>query len=198
MAKQIDLDKAYMKAAFAVAELSYARRKKVGAVIVDGTGIIAEGVNGTPSGMDNNCEDEKVLKHSLVMADAYGARCLRCDKKWTSQGLILNYGTVKYGFEQVGQQICETELTTRNTVIHAELNAIYKIARRTNSSEGTTLYCTLAPCKACAIAIKQAGIKRVVYAEQYPYRNHNGPIRPVGLEFLLDAGIEVFHLPQEE
>lgn len=59
MAKQADLDRAYMKSAFAMAELSYAQRKKVGCIVVapDG-GIIAEGVNGTPSGFNNNCEYE--------------------------------------------------------------------------------------------------------------------------------------------
>ena len=60
------------------------------------------------------------------------------------------------------------EMYTKAEVLHAESNAITKIARSTNSSDGATLYCTLAPCFDCAKLIIQAGIKRVVFKEKYP------------------------------
>jgi dCMP deaminase len=63
---------------------------------------------------------------------------------------------------------------TRSEVIHAESNAICKLARSTQSSEGSTLYCTLAPCVECAKLILQSGIERVVFAEHY--KNESGTL----------------------
>lgn len=76
-------------------------------------------------------------------------------------------------------------------VLHAEANAITKIARSNNSSEGATLYVTASPCIECAKLIIQAGIKRVVYAEKYRLED--------GLELLRKAKIEVVYInPNEE
>jgi len=72
-------------------------------------------------------------------------------------------------------------------VLHAEANAILKVARSTQSCEGATLYITLSPCRECSKLIHQAGIKRVVY--QIGYRDDSG------LEFLVKAGVEVEHIP---
>jgi len=77
------------------------------------------------------------------------------------------------------------EMHTRPEVIHAESNAITKLARSTNSSEGATLYVTLAPCFDCAKLIIQAGIKRVVYKHKY-VKN--------GLKLLGTAGISIIRL----
>lgn len=96
--------------------LSYAERKKVGAVIVKDNNILAYGYNGTPSGYDNNCE--------------LGGETRRC-------------------------------------VLHAESNALMKVARSTESTEGSTLYVTLSPCFECAKLIIQAGIDTVFYKEKY-------------------------------
>lgn len=71
---------------------------------------------------------------------------------------------------------------TKPEVLHAESNAITKLARSTQSSDGATLYCTLSPCFDCAKIIIQAGIKRVVYSEKY--RSHAG-----GLGLLHNAGV---------
>jgi dCMP deaminase len=111
------------------AELSRAKRKKVGCLIVkDGT-IISDGYNGTPSGFDNNCE-------------------YRDPKSF------------------------DEELITKPEVIHAESNAITKLAKSTQSSDGSTMYITISPCVGCAKLIIQSGIKRVVYGEVY--RNEDG------------------------
>ena len=83
---------------------------------------------------------------------------------------------------------CEDdEGLTRWDVLHAEANAILKVARSTQSCEGATLYITLSPCKECSKLIHQSGIKRVVY--QNGYRDDSG------IQFLIKAGVEVIHIP---
>ncbi|WP_432672611.1 deoxycytidylate deaminase [Flavobacterium sp. SM2513] len=86
---------------------------------------------------------------------------------------------------------CEDENgITRWDVLHAEANAILKVAGSTQSCQGATLYITLSPCKDCSKLIHQSGIKRVVY--QKGYRDDSG------LAFLAKAGIEVIHIPELE
>ncbi len=104
------------------------------------------------------------------------------DKMIISDG----YNGTPSGFENV----CEDEQgQTKPYVLHAEANAITKIARSGNNSNGSTLYVTDAPCIECAKLIIQAGIRRVVYAQEY--RLHDGR------ELLERAGIEVVCLPLE-
>jgi dCMP deaminase len=93
------------------------------------------------------------------------------------------YNGTPSGFENV----CEDETgVTKPYVMHAEANAITKIARSNNSSEGATMYVTASPCIECAKLIVQAGIKRVIYSEKYRLVD--------GLELLQKAGIEVIHM----
>ena len=90
------------------------------------------------------------------------------------------YNGTPSGFENV----CEDDNNfTKWYVLHAEANAITKVASSTQSSEGATLYISLSPCKNCSKLIHQAKIKRVVYEEQYKDTS--------GLEFLQKAGVEV-------
>lgn len=170
MATQRSLDEAYMACARAVAALSHAERKKVGAIMVsggDGHGIIAEGYNGTPSGFDNGCEVPD-QSHALVPNwDATKFYCGVCDKQ----------------FDHPQQHVA---LLTKPEVLHAESNAIAKVAKSTNSSQGATLYVTCSPCYECSKMIIQAGIKRVVYEEEYRLAE--------GLALLLKANIEVERL----
>ena len=135
-------DDAYVQTAQIFAQLSSARRAKVGAVIVKDNRILSVGYNGMPSGWDNECEDE-------------------------------------YLYEDGG-----TELKTKPEVLHAEANAITKVARSTESSEGSTLYTTMLPCLDCAKLIYQAGIERVVYRDSYPKGT-------AGLEFLEKCCVSV-------
>ncbi len=84
--------------------------------------------------------------------------------------------------------ICENPSgSTFPYVLHAEANAITKVARSNNSSEGATLYVTASPCIECAKLIIQAGIKRVVYSEMYRITD--------GLDLLKEAGIETIYMP---
>ncbi|MBN2613930.1 MAG: dCMP deaminase family protein [Bacteroidales bacterium] len=101
------------------------------------------------------------------------------DKMIISDG----YNGTPAGFEN----ICEDENDrTKPYVLHAEANAITKVAKSNNSSDGATLYITSSPCMECAKLIIQSGIARVVYSEHYRTQD--------GIELLKRAGIEVVHI----
>jgi len=138
--KQQLLDERYIRMAFIWAENSYCKRRQVGALIVKDKMIISDGYNGTPSGFENNCENE--------------------------------------------------EGETKPYVLHAEANAISKVARSHNSSEGATMYVTTSPCIECAKLIIQAGIKRVVFNQKYR--------RTDGSTLLERAGIETVFVDIEQ
>ena len=153
---------AHMKAAEVYAELSSATRLHVGCVVVKDNTIIGIGYNGMPSGWDNVCEDiEYVLKEE----------CLNTDLQMK-----------EYGFTELAHGW--SRKITKREVLHAETNALAKIARSTNSSDGASLFVTHEPCLDCAKIIHQAGIKEVFYRNPYPRANG-------GAEFLKKCGVEV-------
>lgn len=90
-------------------------------------------------------------------------------------------------FDEYGKFV---DYETKWYVLHAESNALAKVAKSTQSSDGSTLYVTLSPCRECSKLILQSGIKRVVYLEAYR--------DTVGLEFLRTAGVEVIKMPAEK
>ena len=105
------------------------------------------------------------------------------DKMIISDG----YNGTPSGFENV----CENDMgITKPYVLHAEANAITKVAKSANNCDGGTLYVTTSPCMECSKLIIQAGIKRVVFSEKY----HNTE----GLDILSKVGVELVHLPIEE
>lgn len=105
------------------------------------------------------------------------------DKMIISDG----YNGTPSGFENV----CEDEHgETKWYVLHAEANAILKLASCTQSSKDATLYITVSPCKDCSKLIYQAGIKRIVYTRAYKDSS--------GIEFLQKAGVEVVFVPEED
>ncbi|MDH8700675.1 dCMP deaminase [Dysgonomonadaceae bacterium PH5-43] len=105
------------------------------------------------------------------------------DKMIISDG----YNGTPAGFEN----ICEDDSgVTKPYVLHAEANAITKIACSNNNSKNSTLYVTASPCIECAKLIIQAGIKRIVYSEKYRLND--------GIELLERAGIEVVYIDKEE
>lgn len=100
-------------------------------------------------------------------------------------GMIISdgYNGTPAGFDNC----CEdNEGNTHWYVLHAEANAILKVARSANNCRGATLYLTLSPCKECSKLVLQAGIERLVYISQY--KDHEG------VDFLLDAGVEVVQI----
>ena len=128
----------------------------------------------------------------LKMANTWG-ELSHCQRKKVGALIVKDrmiisdgYNGTPTGFENV----CEDEEHfTKWYVLHAEANAILKVASSTQSAKNATLYITLSPCTQCSKLIHQAGIKRVVYAKAY--RDSSG------LEFLEKAGVAVKHLPYE-
>ncbi len=94
------------------------------------------------------------------------------------------YNGTPAGFDNT----CENDLGETNWfVLHAEANAILKVARSTNDCSDSTLFITLSPCKDCAKLVLQSGIKRVVYLDKYK--------DTTGIDFLTSAGVETLHIP---
>lgn len=110
-----------------------------------------------------------------------------CTRRQVGALLVKNQMIISDGYNGTPSGFpnqCEDENNTSLPyVLHAEANAITKVARSNNSSEGATLYVTASPCMECAKLIIQAGIKRVVYGEQYRIMD--------GVELMQKAGIEV-------
>lgn len=101
-----------------------------------------------------------------------------------------NYNIISYGFngtpkgfDNTGENVVDGKLVTKPEVLHAESNAITKVAKSTNSSQDSTLYVTMSPCFECAKLIIQSGIREVVYLEKYRITE--------SIDFLIDAGIQV-------
>lgn len=147
---------AFMKTAEVFAGLSSARRLHVGAIIVKDDRIISIGYNGMPSGWDNNCEDK-----------------IYCDDGDYKEQLL----------PKDANQWINYKLVTKPEVLHAETNAIAKLARSNESGHGATLFVTHAPCLDCAKLVYQSGINSVFYRNSY--RNEDG------LQFLEKAGVRV-------
>jgi len=145
MPNQTESDKIYLQMAKLRASSSKARRLKVGCLIVKNNQIISEGYNGTPSGRDNNCENE------IITCNEIDTFVPSCKNDWTYNSSSQEW----------------LRLETKKEVLHAESNALMKIARSTNSSIGSTMYLTCSPCFECAKLIIQSGITRLVYKEDY-------------------------------
>jgi dCMP deaminase len=154
---------AFMDVAQRFAELSHARRLHVGAIVVKDDRIISIGYNGMPAGWDNDCE--------------YREYCL-------SRDFNFNYfpGTEEeYPFEDERGRY---RLKTRPEVLHAERNALDKLARHGGvGGHGASMFITHAPCLECAKSIFSTGISEVIYKNEY--RNS------IGVEFLLKCGVKV-------
>lgn len=147
---------AFMDTAQRFAQLSSAVRLKVGAVVVKDNRIISIGYNGMPSGWDNECETKVYCEDGDYREQQYPKEA----NVWKNYKLI-----------------------TKDEVIHAEANAISKLAKSGDSGDGADLFCTHAPCIQCAKLIYGAGVKKVYY--RHAYRDS------VGLDFLTKCNIEV-------
>lgn len=137
------MNELYMSIVDSYAQRSKARRAKVGAVLVTKSGVLLPGYNGTPTGLDNACEN-----------------------------------------------VTETGLVTKQSVIHAELNCILKAAREGISVVDSTLYVSLCPCLQCSAMIVQAGVKHVIFGEYYRDTQ--------GLDLLQEAGVYFEHFNKRD
>jgi dCMP deaminase len=126
--------------------------------------------------------DERYLKMAMIWAENSYCKRRQVGALLVKDKMIISdgYNGTPSGFENV----CEDENEkTKPYVLHAEANAITKVAKSNNSSEGATLYVTSSPCLECSKLIIQAGITRVVFSEHYRMND--------GVELLNRAGIEV-------
>jgi dCMP deaminase len=145
--------------------------------------------------MDNQKEDRqrKFDKHYLEMA-AIWAKNSYCKRRQVGALLVKDRMIISDGFNGTPagfENQCEDENdVTKPYVLHAEANAITKVAKSGNSSEGATLYITTSPCIECAKLIIQSGIERVVYSEEYR--------KSEGIELLKRANIKVENFKDDE
>ena len=139
-------------------------------------------------------KEKKKLKYDLAylrMATEWG-KLSYCKRKQVGAIIVRDKMIISDGYNGTPsgfENCCEDEENlTKWYVLHAEANAILKVARSTQSCEGATLYITLSPCKECSKLIHQSGIKRVVYLNEYKDTS--------GVDFLRKAGVEAEHLQE--
>lgn len=136
----------------------------------------------------NRVLDQRYLRMARIWSENSYCRRRKVGALIVKDKMIISdgYNGTPSGFPN----ICEdTDDTTFPYVLHAEANAITKVARSNNSSEGSTLYVTASPCVECAKLIIQAGIKRVVFSELYRITD--------GIDLLKRAGIETSYISLE-
>ncbi len=166
---------AYMETAKIFAELSHAKRLHVGAIVVKDDRIISIGYNGMPAGWDNNCEYKDYMNSDAggwLNPDEMQARW-RFEEETVEQ---LSDDTVR-------KRTFRYALKTKPEVLHAETNAIAKLAKSTESGAGATMFVTHSPCLDCAKLIYQSGITNVYYRDNY--RSDDG------INFLIKSGVIV-------
>lgn len=138
-----------------------------------------------------NDKQETLDKRYLKMATIWAENSY-CQRRKVGAIIVKNQMIISDGYNGTPsgfENVCEDENgITKPYVLHAEANAITKVARSNNSSDDATLYVTASPCLECAKLIIQAGIKRVVYNELYRICD--------GIDLLKRAGVECLHLPQ--
>ena len=145
--------RAYMDVANRFAQLSHARKLKVGAIIVKDNRIISIGYNGMPSGWDNECETPEVAE---------------------------------------GKYEPDIYYRSKKEVLHAESNAIAKVAKSNENCDNAAIFCTHTPCIECAKLIYQSGITSVYYKHDHDSLNYGS-----GLDFLLNSNIHVEKIDED-
>lgn len=159
---------AFMDVAERFAQLSSAKRAKVGAIIVKDNRIISIGYNGMPSGWDNECETVETWNDVPHMRT-----------KYEEMGATFNSMTNKWSL-----------LKSRPEVLHAETNAIAKVAQSSESCKDAVMFCTHLPCIQCAKLIHQSGINTVYFKTDY-----NAAIGS-GSNFLESSGIKTIKVDE--
>ena len=136
-------------------------------------------------------KQNKYDKAYLRLAESW-AKLSQCNRKQVGAIIVKDEIIISDGFNGTPagfDNCCENhEGLTHWYVLHAEANAILKVAKSTNNCKGATLYLTHSPCRDCSKLVLQSGIKRVVYKEAYK--------DPSGIDFLGNAGVEIVHISQ--
>jgi dCMP deaminase len=159
----------FMDVAERTSQLSYAKRLQVGALIVKDDRIISIGYNGMPTGWDNNCEDKEWCSAGGWLSPE------EIEEQWPFKGTYLDSeGNLMEG---------RYKLKTKPEVLHAETNAISKLAKSNEAGDDSVMFCTHAPCIDCAKLIYQSGISRLIYRDTYRSTD--------GINFLTKSGVHV-------
>jgi dCMP deaminase len=173
-----DLIEAHMDVALRYARQSKARRLKVGAIVVKDNKVISIGWNGTPKGWHTNeCED----RINPTLEDR---------KRLSPKEFEAAFPFVDDRSFDADETENRYALVTKPEVIHAERNAISKLARSHESGEGAAIFVTHQPCYECAKEIHSAGISKVYFL--YPYRIMDG------LDYLNKVGIPAIQLERDD
>lgn len=162
MSKERKYQQLFMDIAIRVSEMSYSDRLKVGSIIEKDGRIISIGWNGTPAGWDNCCEDREYMP-------------VNCD--------FLTFSEINETWPYIDSTGCRYKLVTKPECLHAERNAIDKLAKSHESGLGSTMYCTHSPCLECSKSILGAGISTVIYKTDYRTTD--------GINFLLKSNIKI-------
>lgn len=161
----------YMDIAERWAQESSAIKLKVGAVIVSGDAMVV-GYNGTPEGWDNVCENKIWMDQDAGPYFSVG----EIEERWPYVEYCGEFTDIPVRYY----------LKTKDETLHAEMNAISKLAKSTLSGVGAVLFCTHNPCINCAKAIYQAGIREVYYKNDYRLDE--------GVHFLEKAGVKIIKI----
>lgn len=139
--------------------------------------------------MDHASKQFKYDKAYLRLAESW-AKLSQCNRKQVGAIIVKDEIIISDGFNGTPagfDNCCENENgLTHWYVLHAEANAILKVAKSSNNCKGATLYLTHSPCRDCSKLVLQSGIKRVVFKEAYK--------DPSGIDFLGNAGVEIVHI----
>ncbi len=142
----------------------------------------------------NTPEKQGIIDRRYLRMAAIWAENSYCERRKVGALMVKDRTIISDGYNGTPagfENVCEDSETglTKSYVLHAEANAITKVARSNNSSEGSTLYITASPCLDCAKLIIQAGITRVVFADLYRITD--------GIDLLRRAGVECCYIPAE-
>ena len=165
--------KLYITIAETVATMSQARRLQVGAIVVKDDRVISLGYNGMPAGWDNNCEDKRYDSGAggWISPEEFDEQYPYTELHGEFQDQKVRYG-----------------LKTKPEVLHAETNAIAKLAQSSDSGLDADIFVTHSPCLDCAKLIYQSGIKSLYYRNAY--RSNDG------IDFLEKSGVAVVKLEE--
>lgn len=158
-----------MDVAERTSQLSYAKRLQVGAIVVKDDRIISIGYNGMPAGWDNDCENKEWCSAGGWLSPE------EIEEQWPFTGSYIDgEGNIVEG---------RYRLKTKPEVLHAETNAISKLAKSNEAGDSAVMFCTHAPCIDCAKLIYQSGISRLIYRDTYRSTD--------GINFLTKSGVHV-------
>jgi len=181
-----------MNIAYSIASLSFAKKKKVGAILLRDGRIVAQGLNGTVKGTDNCCEE-------IINGEKFVYRC-------DDANCPTNHTDTEFFDENDGGNFCEIckegsiyettiktaeeKLVTKVEVLHAEDNLLLQCAEQGISTKDTIMVCTDSPCIKCAIRIAQCGIRTVYFERLHDFGD--------GVKFLIEkTNVEVYRISED-